>query len=244
MRQLLSLGAKLGLATVCLLLAGCAAMGTAIEHKDLTTQTQMSESIFLNPVDDVQKTVYVDIRNTSAKPLNITQLVKSHIASRGYRIVRNPSKAHYLLQVNILKVGLISESAAQKALASGYGGVLAGVATGALVSGHPDSLLAGGLIGGLVSTVANHAVKDNTYTAITDIQVSERLAHGQRARHSVVSHSRQGTSTKEVTTTTGSSKWMRYHTRIVSTADQVNLKFAEARPELERQLAKSIAGIF
>nr|WP_024165793.1 complement resistance protein TraT [Escherichia coli] len=35
----------------------------------------------------------------------------------------------------------------------------------------------------------------------------------------------------------------KYQTRVVSSANQVNLKFEEAKPHLEDQLAKSIANI-
>ncbi|CZW98072.1 Enterobacterial TraT complement resistance protein [Enterobacter hormaechei] len=35
----------------------------------------------------------------------------------------------------------------------------------------------------------------------------------------------------------------KYQTRVVSNANKVNLKFEEAKPVLEAQLAKSIAGI-
>lgn len=35
----------------------------------------------------------------------------------------------------------------------------------------------------------------------------------------------------------------KYQTRIVSSANKANLKFDEAKPVLEEQLAKSIAGI-
>uniref|UniRef100_UPI001F296E24 complement resistance protein TraT n=2 Tax=Cysteiniphilum TaxID=2056696 RepID=UPI001F296E24 len=39
------------------------------------------------------------------------------------------------------------------------------------------------------------------------------------------------------------SDWLRYRTRIVSVANQVNLKFEEAKPELQAQIAKQVSGI-
>ncbi|WP_275112714.1 complement resistance protein TraT [Bathymodiolus thermophilus thioautotrophic gill symbiont] len=42
----------------------------------------------------------------------------------------------------------------------------------------------------------------------------------------------------------GQAKWKTYRTRIVSTANQVNLKFDEAIKSLEDGLVRSISGIF
>jgi hypothetical protein len=39
-------------------------------------------------------------------------------------------------------------------------------------------------------------------------------------------------------------EWKTYHTRIVSTANQANLKFEDALPALENGLVRSIAGMF
>nr|CBA73471.1 conjugal transfer surface exclusion protein TraS [Arsenophonus nasoniae] len=44
-------------------------------------------------------------------------------------------------------------------------------------------------------------------------------------------------------TSTETTNRHKYQTRIVSNANKVNLKFEEAKPELENQLAKSIANI-
>ncbi|HIP56097.1 MAG TPA: complement resistance protein TraT, partial [Arcobacter sp.] len=38
-------------------------------------------------------------------------------------------------------------------------------------------------------------------------------------------------------------QWKKYRTRVVSVANQVNLNFKEAQPELVKALVKSISGI-
>lgn len=224
-------------------LAACAAIGTAVEHKNLTTETKMSDSVFLNPVSQRQKTIYVSVRNTSAKPLDIGSSLKQAIRSRGYRFV-SASKAHYWLQVNVLKVGQFSQAAAEKALANGFGGAVAGAATGALVGDTGGSVIGGALLGGLVDTIANHAVKDVRYSVITDVQISERLAKGQTAKTHITSNMTQGSSTQSTTSLSSQSKRMKYRTRVLSTADKVNLDFNDAAPLLRKQLTQSIAGIF
>ena len=49
-------------------LSGCGALHTAVAKRNLDVQTKMSSSIFLDPVEPEQRTIYVDIRNTSDKP--------------------------------------------------------------------------------------------------------------------------------------------------------------------------------
>ncbi|EFE2395011.1 hypothetical protein HIE70_005627, partial [Escherichia coli] len=53
----------------------------------------------------------------------------------------------------------------------------------------------------------------------------------------------QGTSGSKIQTSTETGNQHKYQTRVVSSANQVNLKFEEAKPHLEDQLAKSIANI-
>lgn len=229
-------------------LSGCAAMNTAITHRNLETQTKMSQSVFLQPVPKSQKTVFVDIHNASNQRLNLTPKIKLALQDNGYKVVNSINSAHYMLQANVMKVAKLSKTAADEALTGGYGGAVSGAAIGAATaaatSGSNESIIGGGLIGGIVGSVTNDLVTDTTYSMITDVQISERLAKGVKAQSSTLSHMQQGLSTQTVTRLSAKSNWMKYRTRIVSTADKVNLKFAYAKPVLERQLAHAIASIF
>ena len=51
-----------------LALSGCAATSTAVAKRNLDVQTKMSDTIFLDPVTPDERTVYVDVRNTSDQP--------------------------------------------------------------------------------------------------------------------------------------------------------------------------------
>ena len=231
------------------LLAGCAATQTMISKGKLNVQTKMSNTVFLNPVEDSQKTIYVQIKNTSDKPdFKIDGRVKNILANKGYRVVTSLNKAHYLLQANILQVGKVDPSAAEKMFLGGYGSSIqaigAGVAVGALAGGSGRSMFAGGLIGGIVDTVANAAVKDVTYTVVTDLQISEKAAKGASIKQTDESEFQQGTGTVSKQYSSSQAGWMKYQTRIMSTANKVNLKFKDALPLLEEGLSNSIAGIF
>ena len=221
-----------------------------ISKRNLDVQTKMSNTVFLNPVEDSQKTIYVQVKNTSDKPnFVVNDELKSALENKGYRVVTSLNSAHYLVQANILQVGKTDPSAAERALMGGYGSslgaVFTGGAVGALATGwSTKGMLAGGLIGGVVDTVANAAVKDVTYTAITDLQLSERAGKGMKIQETDESTLQQGTSSISRQTSSSQAGWMRYQTRILSTAEKVNLDFNDALPLLKNGLANSIAGMF
>lgn len=226
-------------------LLGCAATQTAIEHGKLSTSTKMSETIFLDPVSDKQKTAYISVKNTSDQKINFSEQLASALKSHGYTLVSNPARAHYLVQANVLKIGKMSRSASEAAIGGGFGSTLAGVGTGVAVgslTNNSNAMIAGGLAGGLVSVAADALVKDVNYAMITDIQISERST--RKINQHTKAHLSNGSSTNTVQDYTEQTDLKRYRTRVVSNADKVNLNFAEARPVLERNLANTIAGIF
>lgn len=230
-------------------LSGCAALGTAIEHRDLDVQSKMSNSIFLPPTEPKHKTVYVDVHNTSGQPgINLVRPIRTTLEDKGYRISTSPSKAYYVLQVNVLQMGKSSQSAAQSALGGGYGSALSGAALGggiaAATGGNDDEVIGGAVIGGVGNTVADSLVSDNAYTLITDVLITEKLPKGEQAKTTTTAATQSGSATQTVTQVTGGSNSMQYRTRIVSIADQVNLGMEKAKSALTGELARSIANIF
>ncbi|HDR9106041.1 complement resistance protein TraT [Paraburkholderia sp. A2RO-4L] len=231
------------------LLSGCAATQLAISKSDLDVQTKMSDTIFLEPVADSKKTVYVQVRNTSDKPdFDIAQDVNAAIAAKGYRIVTDPDKAQFILQANILQVGKVAPSAAQESFGT-YGSALGGAVLGAGISAaagttHAGPIIAAGLIGGIVETVANAAVKDVYYSAVTDVQLKERTRVGVKSHEDSIHALKQGRSGGTIVTTSEDSDFRTYQTRIRSVANKVNLQFAEAVPPLRSGLVRVIAGVF
>lgn len=223
-------------------LYGCAATQVALEKKDLDVQTQMSDTIFLDPVSASKKTVFIQIRNTSDKQqLQITDAISSNIQSKGYKLLDDPDAAHYLLQVNILQAGKTDPAAAERALAGGYGSVVIGAAAGYGLGGSGTAATVGGFLGGAAEMVANSLVKDVTYSLITDIQLSER-AKGSVSSNST--HSlKQGNSGSTQVQYSEVGERKKYQTRVVSTANKVNLEFEEALPELKKGLSNSISGL-
>ncbi|MCB2188837.1 MAG: complement resistance protein TraT [Deltaproteobacteria bacterium] len=233
-----------GLAVAALLSAGCAATYTGIRYKDLQVQNKMSDSIFLDPVPPQERTVFIQVRDTTDKNFNIENEVRQAVASRGYQIVDDPTQAHYYLQANVLSVGEADESAIENAGLAGFGGPLGGAAIGAVLGGDQAGAGAaiGAVAGGVAELVAGALVKVNNFLVITDLQLSERTNQGVSEEFD--SQMKQGSANTTVTQRSAQTTDMkRYRTRIVSSARQTNLTWPEAEPYLKQGVAQAIGGI-
>jgi hypothetical protein len=232
-----------------LVLSACAATTTAIGKRTLDVQTKMTDSIFLDPVTTEKRSVLVEVRNSSDRPdLDLAPGVEAALVERGYRLVDDPEDAHYLLQANVLQVGRTSKTAAEGAFAKGFGSALIGGAAGAGIgraaSDQTEVMIVGAVAGSAASAVADAFVQDVTYSIITDVQISERAGEGVMVTERMSQDLTQGSSDRRVLSTTEVHDWKRYQTRVMSTANQVNLDFEDAAPELAAGLTRAIAGIF
>lgn len=214
-----------------LALSGCGAMSTAIKKRNLEVKTQMSETIWLEPASE--RTVFLQGKIANA------------VKAKGYQVVTSPDKAYYWIQANVLKADKMDLRESQGWLNRGYEGAAVGAALGAGITGYNSNsvgaTLGVGLAAGLVGMAADAMVEDVNYTMITDVQIAERTKATVTTDN--VAALRQGTSGAKIQTSTETGNQHKYQTRVVSSANKVNLKFEEAKPVLEDQLAKSIANI-
>ena len=227
-----------------LVLSGCGAMGTAIKKRNLDVKTQMSETIWLEPSNN--RTVYLQIKNTSDKDMSGLQAkIASAVTAKGYQAVTNPDTAGYWIQANVLKADKMDLRESQGWLSKGYEGAATAAALGAGITAYNSNsagaTLGVGLAAGLVGMAADAMVEDVNYTMVTDVQIAERTS--TKVQTDNVGGWRQGTSGGNVQTSSETGNQHKYQTRIVSNANKVNLKFPEAQPVLEDQLAKSISNI-
>lgn len=232
-------------------ISGCGATHTAINKRHLDVQTKTSATVFLDPVTVDKKTVFLQIRNTSDKPeLDLGPAIMAAMEAKNYKIVSAPEDAHYWLQANILQVGRSDLRAADHALSQGFGaalsGAAAGAAAGSIVSGHDGGrgAIAGGLMGAAVATVTDAMIQDVVYSVIADVQISERVGSSVVVREKTSARLKQGTRGVREISATEKVDWKRYQTRVVSTANKVNLKFKQAVPLLSQGLTRSITGVF
>ncbi|ELS1646451.1 complement resistance protein TraT [Escherichia coli] len=199
--------------------------------------------MWLEPASE--RTVFLQIKNTSDKDMSGLQgKIADAVKARGYQIMTSPDKAYYWIQANVLKADKMDLRESQ-GLSRGYEGAAVGAALGggitAYNTGSAGTTLGVGLATGLIGMAADAMVEDINYTMITDVQIAERTRTSVRTDN--VAALRQGTSGSKIQTSTETGNQHKYQTRVVSSANQVNLKFEEAKPHLEDQLAKSIANI-
>jgi hypothetical protein len=241
MKSILTLTLTLSLAV------GCAGPTTAIQKRNLDVENKMSSTIFLEPSSPEERTIYVQVRNTSDNSaFNIENNIVQALRSKGYLVTNDPKKANYMLQANVLSVGQIDKATREQMSEQGFGGALGGGLVGggigALASGHSDAIILGGIAGAAIGTVLNSSFQDVTYSVITDVQVSERIKNKVTSR--TTSTLNQGSSSQTKSTVTKTSEWERYQTRVVSTANKSNLKLEEATPALVDGVSAAVAGIF
>ena len=227
--------------TIILTIVLSSTIHTIISKRNLDVQTKMSDTIWLEPAAANQKTVFVKVSNTSGKNLNIEQKIISVLSAKGYRIVNDPAEAKYWLQANILKVDKVNlnneNGFSDAVLGAGIGGVL-----GAQRSGGAYTALGWGLAGAAIGTIADALVSDTAYAMVTDILISEKT--GKSVQSSTRKAVKQGNSGTMTSSTSSSSNMEKYSTKVLSTANQVNLNFDSAIPILEDELGKVISGIF
>ena len=87
-----------------LLISGCSSLETAVKKRNIETQTKMSETIWLNPEYITDKTIFIQVKNTSMADISIERDLKNVLAEKGYKIVNTPKTANYWLQINILRL--------------------------------------------------------------------------------------------------------------------------------------------
>lgn len=227
-------------------LSGCSATRTAIEHRNLDVQTKMSDTIFLDITGDFERTVFVDIRNTSQHDFHIKNLIEKELVNKGYEIKSSPRDSYYILQGNILYIGKDDPATLERAMYAGYGAPLDGMIAGGIIGGLANQRVSGAGIGGVIGAgaglVADSLVKNVTYSSLIDLQISERS--DVTVEQTVESDISQGTSTQVKQTAKSKKDLMSYKTRILSSANKVNLDFEEAQPVLEAVVSRAISGIF
>ncbi len=203
-------------------LAGCAATRLMIRYGDLNTQTEMSESVFLELRSDLPQTVYISEASTAGRELTIRPTLDRHLTESGYTLVDGTDEATYIIQINHLRLveseltgGQTLGDAIDAALVAGAGAALATDILGA--SGAAAEV---GLAVGVVGFVMDASTKHIAHMLTTDVLVTESVPAG------------------------GAERELRHHeTQIVSGASKVNLKLEEALPAMISGLSRSLAGL-
>lgn len=224
-------------------LTGCSAMNTAVKKRNLEVSTKLSETVWLDPVSAEKRTVYVQFRDTSDKQgLVDIGKIKKAIESKGYTILDNPDKAHYWVMLNVKKVGKSDLREVEGYLSQGYGSAIVGGFIGSSI-GSGSGKTASTVLGATTGFLADALVEDVLYAMVTDLKISEKVKKGVIVNVDSEHNMSNGTSGSSKQTTNEQRDRKDYYTRIVSTANKMNLEFSEAKPELVKGLANVMSGM-
>jgi uncharacterized protein YcfJ len=238
-RSFFRLAAVLALAASFLGLGGCAATSMALQHKDLSVDSTLMSDMVL-PMTSA-KTVAVAVRNSTTTPLNtslMAQEISARLQEKGYTVVA-PEAAHFQVTLSIYRSSLDKDFAANHG--NGSGGALAGAIVGGS-GGNGQGALVGALVGGIADTIAGSLVKDVNVQLTSEILVSVRqAAKVQTEQTATVSN---GSSAATIQKIASASDFVTYRSVIVTGADQVNMKIADAIPKIQSSLVQVVSGIF
>ena len=212
---------------IAVLLAGCATTHMAIRPRELATQTEVTESVFLDLRTGLAPTVYISVQSTiPQETLNGTEVhvrptLDMGLRDAGYVVVDDPLEATYIFQVNhrsLVEYDLGEENSLGDAMSSAFtAGLAAGVITDAIFSDAGAEVgLAVGIIGFLLDSYNKHVA----HTLTTDIMLTETVAlHDEEPE-------------------------VLYHrTQIVNGASMMNLKITESLPSMIRELSGTLVGM-
>ncbi len=225
-------------------LLGCNAIYTNMSKSDLTIQSKMSSTIWIDPVVPEKTSVYVQIRNTSSNNGfdDLANDIKKALMSKGFLITNNPDEANLILQANVLKAVMFSDVANVDEANSSA--LLTGSAVGFAVGAKNNDATAigAGLLAGLASMYFDANTKDNYYAVQVDIRITQKSSQSYNTSSFEVS--KQGDSAVSVVSSNQQMNSKSYTSTLTLLANKVNLKEYEAMHELNKAIVNSLVGIF
>lgn len=243
------------LATVLIagVLAGCAATETMLAKKDLDVQAKTSTAVFVDAVPKEKRTIFLDIKSGVMEfdRRQFKDFVKEQFTQNndnGYVIVDDPDAAQFHMVAYVLNLEKTSPTAAEQSLNKGYVGASAsaGALAGAVANDRNryTGAASGGLLGGAAEFVSGNLVKDVFYMLVCDVQITEKAKAGVMVRKDSAINAKISDAGSSKQTVSEVSNVKEYRTRIVTTANQVNLKLQDAEKQMFQKTAYAMAGFF
>lgn len=231
-----------------LIFCSCAGLEVAMENSKIQVLSNLDNVPFFDskPGDKV----FIRIENFSIYPeLNeVNGLVAGKYRKRGFVVVDNPDEANWILQAKIVNVTKEDISARQVKGTDTAGAVITGggigAVSGGIWGGNSRDVLAGALIGGILSGAASLTVdswvKLGYLTIITDIQVKEK-------KNMLVTSKTTGTENiggvKNKYKTEGATQWMKYRFQALSRAKKANLEWKDCKDAMIAEISRILSSI-
>jgi hypothetical protein len=147
-------------------------------HMTLTRESQVksSNTIFLRPTNE--KTVFLEVRNTSDNPQAVLTDLPARLTEKGYTLIQDPDKAHFIAQVTTVFAAKAKPGSTLDSLvAGGFGGAMGGaIGTAAtLGSGKGFGWIPGGAaIGAAAGFIGSKVTEDDQLSIVLDCQIIEK----------------------------------------------------------------------
>lgn len=243
-------------AILSLSMVGCSAMNTAMKKQDLDVESKTSYSIVLEPIALEERVVYARVKDLSGNSMRkeMQKILNKTLIDEGITVTSDPKKANLMLNASIISASKTTREESERALIGGYSGGLEGaLALGGIAAatgGDGGNIASLGLAGAAVGFLADTLIDDVYYTFILDVQLREKPLNGDSIANSTKNQSAKGLSTSNSATLSQNSSsvtrgdnfnWIVYETRIVTTANQMNLDIKEAIPEVQNKTASTLA---
>lgn len=235
---------------------GCSSMNTALKKRELDVESRLSYAVVLDPLAPEERIVYTRVRDVSGNKMRkvMQTTIEQQLSAEGFTVTNNPKEANLMLNATILSAGKTTADEADRSLSAGYKGAAEGAALGYMVgaaggSSSSDSMKSG-LVAGAAGFLADALVEDVYYTFVMDIELRERPLEGDEIENSTQNKSATGMSTSNTATLSMAEssvkrgenfKWIIHKTRIVTTANKMNLKIEEAIPAVQDKTASSLS---
>lgn len=240
------------------LLSGCAT-------SQLQTSAKMTQSVFINPVAKDKRTIFINMKNTSGAPINLSNSIMQELTSKGYTLSDDPEASTYILMANVLYCDKKQEN--NVGTGAGMGGIAGAVANS---GSNGKSMAVAGLAGMLVGGAIAKATEDTIYQMQVDIVIREKakgkvttttgnvagqasVHDGQKAgfMNSFAGQVRNTDASGQLQSNMANSNAQTYETDFIehktmmfAEATKMNLTLEEATPILERKIATQIGGLF
>lgn len=251
--KVVKLGMIVAIATTML---GCSAVTTAVKKQDLVVESYISHAVTLEPVSPDERVIYTRVKDVSGNQMRkeMQRIMEANLKNEGFVITRDPKKANLMLDATILRSNKSTSDDSNAYLSQGYKGGAEGALTGATVAaiagGSGKTTAGAALAGAAVGFLADTLVDDVYYTFVMDIELRERPLEGDSITNTQRNKSASGFNGghKQVSNKRGSNvvrgsnfNWIVHQTRIVTTANKMNLTIDEAIPAVQKRTANSLA---
>jgi Enterobacterial TraT complement resistance protein len=210
-----------------------------------------SNTVFLDP--SMNRTAYLQIRNTSENQNVTLSEVQSKLTTKGYQLTKNPEQANYWIQAKVVYCHKAAEDVTPESVATANFG--AGISSGGtamvstkpmgvdqtgrmMPSGMPDinammaqvMAMSGGR-GGFPGMQMQQAPKEEgvTYLCVTDVQITDRRM-GKPLGQPMAGQATTGTKVQQM--------------RMVGHVRQKDLEIPEATTIIQEKISTGIAGLF